>query len=43
MSKIPKELLEREVEDYNIVVFLVDPTIDTPKRLSEYFANFEII
>lgn len=32
--EFPKELLDREVEDYNIVAFSVDP--------SEYFANFEI-
>jgi len=42
MSEIQKELMEREVEDYNIVAFSVDPTIDTPERLAEYFGHFEI-
>ncbi|MDI7743462.1 SCO family protein [Lysinibacillus fusiformis] len=42
MSEIQKELIERNVEDYNIVAFTVDPTIDTPERLSEYFGYFDV-
>lgn len=42
MSEIQKELIERDVEDYNIVAFSVDPTVDTPERLSEYIGYFDI-
>ncbi len=42
MSEIQKEFIERDIEDYNIIAFTVDPTIDTPERLSEYFSYFEI-
>lgn len=42
MSEIQKELIERGVEDYNIVGFSVDPTIDTPEKLSEYLGHFEV-
>ncbi|SOC21846.1 protein SCO1/2 [Ureibacillus xyleni] len=42
MSEIQKELIERDVEDYNIVAFSVDPAIDTPEKLSEYLSFFEI-
>lgn len=42
MSEIQKELIKRDVEDYNIVAFSVDPKIDTPEKLSEYLSYFEI-
>lgn len=42
MSEIQKELIKRDIEDYNIVAFTVDPTVDTPERLSEYFNYFDI-
>lgn len=42
MSEIQKELIDRDVEDYNIVAFSVDPAIDTPEKLSEYFSHFEV-
>lgn len=42
MSEIQKELIKRDVEDYNIVAFSVDPAIDTPEKLSEYFGYFEV-
>ena len=39
MGKIQEELIDRGVEDYNIVAFSVDPQNDTPEALTDYL-NF---
>lgn len=41
MSKVQEKLVDRGVEDYNIVAFSVDPARDTPERLTEYLSWFE--
>lgn len=42
MTEIQAELIDRGVEDYNIVAFSVDPDVDTPEVLSEYLARYEV-
>lgn len=41
MSEVQKSLEKREVKDYNIIAFTVDPARDTPERLKEYLSWFE--
>lgn len=42
MTEIQHELVDRGVEDYNIVAFSVDPEVDTPEVLSEYLSHYEV-
>ncbi|RKJ59422.1 SCO family protein [Butyricicoccus sp. 1XD8-22] len=42
MTVIQEELVERGVEDYKIVAFSVDPTVDTPEILSEYLSHYTV-
>lgn len=42
MTNIQEELVKREVEDYNIVAFSVDPEVDTPEVLSEYLSHYDL-
>lgn len=42
MAKIQEGLIERGVEDYNIVAFSVDPKNDTPEALTEYLDFFGV-
>lgn len=41
MGEVQKRLVDRGVEDYNIVAFSVDPARDTPERLTEYLSWFK--
>lgn len=42
MTRIQEKLVERGIEDYNIVGFSVDPANDTPEVLSQYLSHFSI-
>ncbi|MBM7609940.1 protein SCO1/2 [Lysinibacillus composti] len=42
MTEIQQRLVDRGVEDYNIVAFSVDPATDTPEVLSKYFSHFTV-
>ncbi|MEK4229377.1 SCO family protein [Solibacillus sp. FSL H8-0538] len=42
MTEIQKELIDRDVEDYNIVAFSVDPANDTPEVLTEYLSRYTV-
>lgn len=42
MTQIQEKLVERGVEDYNIVAFSVDPDVDTPEVLADYLARYEV-
>nr|WP_106779036.1 SCO family protein [Lysinibacillus timonensis] len=42
MTEVQSELIERGVEDYKIVAFSVDPTIDTPEVLANYLSNYPV-
>ena len=42
MTVIQEELVERGIEDYNIVGFSVDPANDSPEVLSEYLSHFTV-
>lgn len=42
MTQIQEELVERGVEDYNIVGFSVDPLTDTPEVLAEYLGRYTV-
>ena len=43
MSDIQAMLSEKGIEDYKIVAFSVDPEVDTPEKLQEYIANYDVI
>ena len=42
MTEVQNALMERGVEDYNIVAFSVDPATDTPEVLAEYLDFYEV-
>ena len=42
MKLIQDELVEKGVEDYNIVAFSVDPDYDTPEKLTEYLERHSV-
>ena len=42
MTVVQEELKKRDVEDYEIVGFSVDPKIDSPEVLSEYLSRYTI-
>lgn len=42
MTEIQEKLIERGIEDYNIVGFSVDPATDTPEVLTEYLSHFSV-
>jgi len=42
MTEIQNELVERGVEDYNIVAFSVDPANDTPEVLTNYLSRYTL-
>lgn len=42
MTEIQAQFKERGLENYEIIGFSVDPTVDTPKKLKEYLANYEL-
>lgn len=42
MTEIQASLKEREVEDYNIVAFSVDPETDQPEVLAEYLSRYDV-
>lgn len=42
MTEIQQALIDRGVEDYNIVAFSVDPANDTPEVLSEYLSRYSV-
>lgn len=43
MADIQKTLHEKKINDYNIVGFTVDPTIDTEKKLAAYLKNYNVV
>lgn len=42
MTEIQNLFKERNLEDYHIVGFSVDPEVDTPEKLKEYLGNYEL-
>lgn len=42
MTDIQKDFKEAGLEDYKIVGFSVDPTVDTPEKLKAYLANYDV-
>lgn len=42
MSEIQQILVDKGVEDYNIVAFSVDPERDTPEVLTEYLSRYSV-
>lgn len=42
MSDIQHMLVDKGIEDYNIVAFSVDPEVDTPEKLQEYLGNYDV-
>lgn len=42
MVEIQKMFKEEGLEDYHIVGFSVDPTVDTPEKLTEYLSNYDL-
>lgn len=42
MSEIQQMLKDKGIEDYKIVAFSVDPEVDTPQKLQEYLANYDV-
>lgn len=42
MKLIQDKLIERGLEDYNIIGFSVDPANDTPEKLAQYLDHFEV-
>ena len=42
MKQIQDELVKKEIDDYNIVAFSVDPDYDTPEQLTKYLSLFEV-
>lgn len=42
MTQIQQELVDNNVEDYHIVGFSVDPSVDTPEKLTEYLNFYEV-
>ncbi|WP_039043493.1 SCO family protein [Sporosarcina sp. ZBG7A] len=42
MSELQKKLIDKDVEDYKIVSFSVDPEVDTPEKLGAYLEGFSV-
>ena len=42
MTEVQQELIERGVEDYNIVAFSVDPATDKPDVLANYLERYDV-
>ncbi|MFF5994580.1 SCO family protein [Lysinibacillus sp. KU-BSD001] len=42
MTEIQNKLIERGVEDYNIVAFSVDPATDSPEVLANYLSRYDV-
>ena len=42
MTEIQQQLVDRGIEDYNIVAFSVDPDYDTPEVLTEYLSRYTV-
>lgn len=42
MSDIQHMLVDKGIEDYNIVAFSVDPEVDTPEKMQEYLGNYDV-
>lgn len=42
MSELQEKLIEKDVEDYKIVSFSVDPEVDTPEKLGTYLEGFSV-
>ena len=42
MTEVQNALIERGVEDYNIVAFSVDPATDSPEVLTKYLEFYEV-
>lgn len=42
MSELQEKLIEKDVEDYKIVSFSVDPEVDTPEKLGSYLEGFSV-
>lgn len=42
MTEIQQQLVDRGIEDYNIVAFSVDPEYDTPEVLTEYLSRYTV-
>jgi protein SCO1 len=40
MTKLQKMVVEEEIKNVEFVSFSVDPTVDTPEKLTEYAKNF---
>lgn len=42
MTQIQQKLVDNNIEDYHIVGFSVDPAVDTPQKLTDYLAFYEV-
>lgn len=42
MTKLNEALVEEGVEDVQFVSFSVDPTVDTPDKIKEFMANYDL-
>ena len=42
MTEVQHELIDRGVEDYNIVAFSVDPATDKPAVLTDYLKRYDV-
>ncbi|KAA0965727.1 SCO family protein [Sporosarcina sp. ANT_H38] len=42
MADLDKQLIDEGVEDYKIVSFSIDPTVDTPELLQEYLDLYDV-
>ncbi|MCM3757218.1 SCO family protein [Sporosarcina aquimarina] len=42
MSELQEKLIEKDIENYKIVSFSVDPEVDTPEKLGKYLEGFSV-
>ncbi|WP_432355547.1 SCO family protein [Sporosarcina sp. A2] len=42
MSDLQEKLVDKNIEDYKIVSFSVDPEVDTPEKLAKYLDDFSV-
>lgn len=42
LTEIQEELKKNGMEEYKIVAFSVDPTVDTPEKMQEYLTQFSV-
>ena len=42
MAEVQQALIDKKVEDYNIVAFSIDPEVDTPEVLTKYLAAYTV-